>query len=64
MRRRLQDMTAWHRWFAWHPVQVSEAGVSFVAWLEWVERKRCWCGGFAALSHVWIYRMPKQEGNV
>ena len=64
MRRRLQDRTAWHRWYAWHPVQVSEGGITFIVWLEAVERIGVWCGGFAAGGHwAWQYRMPNQEGN-
>ena len=59
MRRRLQDRSVWHRWYAWHPVQVSERGVEFLVWLEWVERRGGWTGtGWT----VW-YRMPKREGN-
>ena len=26
----------WHRWFAWHPVQVE----NFIVWLETIERRR------------------------
>ena len=30
------DYTQWHRWFAWHPVELVDKRV---AWLEYVERK-------------------------
>lgn len=32
----LGDFRDWHRWFAWHPVKVSDHDVR---WLEVVERK-------------------------
>jgi len=64
MRRRLQDKTAWHRWYAWHPVQVSEGGMAFVVWLEWVDRRGDWCGGLRGGHWMWSYRTPKHGERV
>lgn len=27
----------WHRWFAWHPINLYGVGT---VWLEWIERRR------------------------
>ena len=36
-----RDRFAWHRWFAWHPVPLTQADTSRRegAWLESVERR-------------------------
>jgi len=59
MRRRLQDKTAWHRWYAWHPVQVSEGGVTWVIWFEWVERREIEAEAIYGVVPFWQYRTPK-----
>lgn len=33
---RIGRLTNWHRWFAWHPIKVSDHDCR---WLEYVERK-------------------------
>lgn len=42
----------WHRWFAWHPVDV---GVGDWRWLEYVERY--WQPNQYGKDH-WVYRPP------
>ena len=33
-----KDKSEWHRWFAWHPVQLT--GTRTWVWREYVERKQ------------------------
>ncbi len=33
---RVDHLSKWHSWFAWHPIRV---GSHDCRWLEWVERK-------------------------
>jgi hypothetical protein len=52
--RRHNRRTAWHRWFAWHPVKL---GPSDCRWLEAIERKGELChGGMGDRWWRWEYR--------
>lgn len=53
MRIRFQDLTKWHRWFAWHPVSV---GNDFV-WWEYVIRKGTY--GYDGISFEYRTAWPK-----
>lgn len=45
-------LSRWHRWFAWHPVEV---GPHDCRWLEYVERRER-----VTMYDVWYeYRAPK-----
>lgn len=48
-------ITAWHPWFAWHPIQLEDGRM---AWLCQVERQ--WrvdeCANWAGDSSRWVYR--------
>lgn len=35
-----RDEYGWHRWFAWHPVDVGTREAPDRRWMEWVERKK------------------------
>lgn len=39
-------MSAWYRWFAWHPVDTEDDGLGI--WLAYVWRKDVKCGGSAS----------------
>ena len=40
MRWNRRDPDGWHRWFAWHPVEVREEDIYVeTVWLEVVERR-------------------------
>lgn len=51
--------TLWHRWFAWHPVEVSDGEWW---WLETVERRECYQGSHAGGTFWWEYRVPHFKG--
>lgn len=36
LKAKYETIRAWHRWFAWRPVRISD---DELLWLEWVERK-------------------------
>lgn len=52
---RWSNKPTWKRWFAWHPVQIKPHDSNIVAWLEWVERRENFSGG-------WEYRL-RQGGS-
>ena len=40
MRWNRRDPDGWHRWFAWHPVEVREKDIcDETVWLEVIERR-------------------------
>jgi hypothetical protein len=40
MRWNRRDPDGWHRWFAWHPVEIMEEGIcAETVWLEMIERR-------------------------
>jgi hypothetical protein len=40
MRWNRRDPDGWHRWFAWHPVEVREEDICVeTVWLEFIERR-------------------------
>ena len=43
----------WRRWFAWHPVYLDTREW---AWLEVVERRQLWSGGWGGGYYYWEYR--------
>lgn len=49
MRTVLRDVNwqdKWHPWFAWRPVTVSAGTMRVRVWLEKVQRKGEWVGGY------------------
>ena len=50
----------WHRWFAWHPVSISE---DKIAWLEYVERQGEFLDAGIASCWFWRYRAAIREGG-
>lgn len=53
-------LKAWHPWFAWHPVRVGNRDCR---WLETVERKGQFFGGYGGDFWEWEYR-PRAEAEV
>jgi hypothetical protein len=53
------EPTAWHGWFAWHPVRLS-ADHETVCWLEWVWRRidlhSCPQNSNRFYEWVWLYK--------
>lgn len=52
MRWNFKNRTTWHRWFAWHPVQVERQ----IAWMCWVERRGVPAYDFWEPFLQWEYR--------
>lgn len=56
-----RDLSEWHAWFAWHPVQFFKTG-EFV-WLEWVERSVCVLGMCFDVPEVRKYYREHQPND-
>lgn len=50
---RREERTAWHRWFAWHQVQMQDCRW---VWLQWIRRRRYLPIGFYD-TIPWEYRL-------
>lgn len=58
---KVERLTNWHRWFAWHPVKVNELNDQTTVWLEFVHRKGDRWYWYNFLSNekdfwIWEYR--------
>lgn len=52
-KEKFSRLEQWHYWFAWYPVRL---GSRDCRWLETIERKGKYYGGYSDIGWVWEYR--------